>query len=236
MKSSSKPPGSAAPVRGEKDLARRIAKRCRREGLALEPVLLGALTTYLELLWRWNERINLTSLEDRDQAVDRLVVEPLLARRFLPADAAQLLDVGSGGGSPAVPLKLAAPHLTLRMVEAKTRKSAFLREVIRQLGLDRTIVETSRYEELLARPDLHEAADLVTLRAVRLEGRVLTTLQAFLAPGGQMWLFRGPSGADVPATITPPLHWTESHALVESLRSRLVVLTKGPVRAPLGSS
>ncbi len=67
------------------------------------------------------------------------------------------MDVGSGGGSPAIPLKLAVPRLRLTMVEAKARKSAFLREAVRHLGLEQRSVETARYEELLARPDLHEA-------------------------------------------------------------------------------
>ena len=70
------------------------------------------------------------------------------------------------------------------MVEVKARKSAFLREAIRQLGLTDTQVENTRYEELLTRPELLEASDVLTLRAVRVETRVLLTLQAFVAPRG----------------------------------------------------
>ena len=60
----------------------------------------------------------------------------------------------------------------------------FLREAIRQLALYDCVVETARYEELLTRPDLHEAMDVVTVRAVRVELRVLMSLQAFARPGG----------------------------------------------------
>ena len=91
------------------------------------------------------------------------------------------------------------------MVEVKTRKAVFLREAIRELSLSDAIVETSRFEELLSRPEMHEAADVVTVRAVRVEPRVLMTLQAFLRPGGQLLLFRGPGGGDVAESITPPL-------------------------------
>ena len=112
------------------------------------------------------------------------------------------------------------------MVEAKARKSAALREAVRQLSLDRTNVETSRFEELLARPELHEAHDVVSLRAVRAEARVLTSLQAFLAPGGILMWFRGPGGPVVPGTIVPPLEWTATYPLVDVLQSRLTVLTK----------
>ena len=210
-------------------LKSRLAKRSRREGLDLGPELAERLVAYLDLLYRWNERINLTALSDPDEAVDRLVLEPLAAAKFVPGSARSLLDIGSGGGSPAVPLKLAVPRLQLRMVEAKTRKAAFLRELIRTLGLQDTDVEPLRYEELLAKPDLHEAVDLVTVRAVRVESGVFMTLQAFLPPGGRLFLFRGGSGPDVPVNLPPPLAWEATKPLVSSLRSRLVVLRKARI-------
>ena len=123
-------------------------------------------------------------------------------------------------------MKLAAPEMTLRMVEAKTRKAAFLREVVRELTLGDTVVETNSYEELLTRPDLHEAIEVVTVRAVRIEKRMLTSLQAFLRPGGDIFLFRGSSGPEIPPQLTPPLIWHATHPLVESLRSRITVLRK----------
>ena len=135
-----------------------------------------------------------------------------------------MLDAGSGGGSPAIPLKLAASRIALRMVEAKTRKSAFLREAVRVLDLSDVIVETARVEQLLPRPDLHEAVDVVTLRAVRIEERLLLTLQAFLKPGGEIFLFSSAGRHDKP--LPPPLSFSRSIPLIESLRSQLVVLSK----------
>ena len=97
---------------------------------------------------------------------------------------------------------------------------------MRALGLKDAEVVTTRFEELLARPDLHEAVDLVTVRAVRIESRMLLTLQAFAKPGGLLFLFRG-SGTSAPSeSVTPPLAWKATYPLVESLRSRLVVLEK----------
>lgn len=209
-----------------RDFRTRLGRRAARAGIFVPDDLTARLAVYYELLSRWNRKINLTSLENTDEAVDRLLLEPLLASRQIKAGAARLLDVGSGGGSPAIPLKLALPALALTMVEVKTRKSAFLREAIRQLELDRTVVETSRYEELLARPELHEAFDVVSLRALRVEASTLVTLQAFLEPGGELLLFRGPSGPQVPAAIVPPLEWQATLPLVESLQSRLTILTK----------
>jgi 16S rRNA (guanine527-N7)-methyltransferase len=192
--------------------------------------LAAGLETYYVLLAKWNARINLTAFQldatGQDEAVDRLLIEPLVAARHISQSAVTALDIGSGGGSPAIPLALAAPRLHLRLVESKTRKAVFLREALRELGLGRAEVETTRFEELLARPDLHEAMDLVTVRAVRVEPRTLMSLQAFLRVRGQLFLFRGPGGADVADTLAPALSWSATYPLVESLRSRLLVLEK----------
>ena len=212
------------------DVRSRLVRRAGRNNIFIGDPLADRLASYYELLARWNRKINLTSIENLDEAIDRLLLEPLIASRYVSSSANLLMDVGSGGGSPAIPFKLAIPRLRLTMVEAKARKSAFLREAIRHLGLDDVQVETARYEELLARPELHEAHDVVSLRAVRIEARVLTSLQAFLAPAGVILLFRGPSGPPVPAALVPPLEWTATHPLVESLQSRLTILTKRQIR------
>jgi len=217
-----------------RDFPTRLTRRASRAGLTLSDDLLSQLETFYALLSRWNQKINLTSLSDPDEAIDRLILEPLLAARHVPATATKLMDIGSGGGSPAIPLKLALPRLALTMVEAKARKSAFLREAIRQLGLSETSVETARTEELLPRPELHEAFSVLTLRAVRIEAKALHTLQAFLAPGGNVLLFRGPSGPPVPNVVVPPLEWQATHPLVEALQSRLTILQKRGIGAHAG--
>lgn len=207
-----------------------MKRRAHAAGITIEADLLEALEAYYLLLTKWNARINLTAFRltpgGEDDAVDRLLVEPLAAARYVPGSARTLLDAGSGGGSPAIPLALASPHLHLRMVEVKTRKAIFLREAVRTLGLKRAEVETARFEELLPRPELHEAQDLVTIRAVRVETRALLTLQAFLRPGGLLFLFRGSGAAEAIANAPTPLQWIATYPLVESLRSRLVVLAK----------
>lgn len=176
--------------------------------------------------------MNLTGFKesDADLAIDRLVIEPLVAVRHIPAGATALIDVGSGNGSPAIPIKLGVASLSLVMVESKARKCAFLREAIRVLELENTTVENARFEELLARPDLHETQDVVTARALRLESRTLLGLQAFLKPGGRMVLFQTGSTAD-PSSVPLPLEPASTHPLSpDNPSNRLVILAKRPVR------
>lgn len=209
-----------------RDLRTRLSRRAARAGVFLADDLADRLVAYYELLDRWNRKINLTALDDPDEAVDRLLLEPILAARHLPRTDGRMMDIGSGGGSPAIPMKLAAsPSSSLTMVEVKARKSAFLREAIRVLELQHTSVETSRYEELLARPELHDAFDVISVRAVKVELRTLLTLQAFLKVGGSLFMFRGPSGPAQPDTV-PMLTWSATYPLVDTLQSRLTILTK----------
>ena len=101
---------------------------------------------------------------------------------------------------------------------------------VRALEIAGAEVASSRFEELLSRPDLHEAHDLLTIRAVRVETRVLMSLQAFVKPGGELFLFRSTSSGDIPNTLTPPLAWRATYPLLETLRSRLVVIEKRQLR------
>jgi 16S rRNA (guanine527-N7)-methyltransferase len=208
----------------------RLLRRSRRAGVVLPPELGRKLEIYYRLLATWNQKINLTGLNLADptpEALDRLLVEPLVAARHVSAGSGlRLIDVGSGGGSPAIPFSLALSDSKLLLVESKTRKSVFLREALRALEMNGSDVVTARFEELLSKPDLHEAHDILTVRAVRIEARVLMGLQAFVKPGGRMLLFRSAAGPDPSEALTPPLMWKATFPLVESLRSRLIVIEK----------
>jgi 16S rRNA (guanine527-N7)-methyltransferase len=214
-----------------REFQNRLARRARRAGVAILPPLGIKLETFYRLLTTWNARINLAGMdltEASPEALDRLLVEPVIAARHAPPGA-RIIDIGSGGGSPAIPFMLAAAGRSLLMVESKIRKSAFLKEAIRALEMNEAEVATSRFESLLAQPSLHEAHELLTVRAVRVESRVLMSLQAFVKPEGQLLLFR--SAGDVPADLMPPLAWVATFPLIESLRSRVVILQKRPIGA-----
>jgi 16S rRNA (guanine527-N7)-methyltransferase len=206
----------------------KLAKRASKAGLSLPGDVTEGLHAYFELLRKWNRKVSLTALpvEDAgDEAIDRLLIEPVLAARYLPKDGVALLDIGSGGGSPAVPMKIAAPGVSLRMVESKTRKAAFLREVVRSLSVDSTFVDAVRFEELLARPALHDAFDVVTMRAVRIDRKILAQVQSFVRPGGSLFLF-GSTSPGVPDIAVPHFNFLASHVLLKQWGSCVHILGK----------
>lgn len=207
------------------DVKKRVERRLGRAGAHVSAVQLDQLVDYLVLLDRWNRRMNLTSLDDPDTAVDRLIVEPVLAAAVVDLHARSLFDVGSGGGSPALPLKVVRPELALTMIEVKARKSVFLREAVRHLGLVSANVETARFEQVLGRPDVRGTVDVLSVRAVRAETEQLALFGEALRPGGQQLWFVG--GTQPVPVIPPPLVLESEVTLVESLRSRLLVIRKG---------
>ena len=216
-----------------REFKERLSRRTKKVGIAIAPALSEQLWVYFQLLAKWNAKINLTALDLVDptpDGIDRLLIEPLLAAPHV--DGSKLIDIGSGGGSPALPLAVALPGTRLVMVEVKTRKSVFLREAARELGLD-AIVMTARHEALLADPTFHEAFDTLSVRAVRVEARVLAALQTFVRPGGRLLHFR--SAVEQPPLLLPPLHLLLSSGLGDAGRGQLLVIEKTLVNVPRGT-
>jgi 16S rRNA (guanine527-N7)-methyltransferase len=172
----------------------RLLPRLETLSISLTVEEIRLLGEYWSLLARWNPRVNLTALPLDGyplESVDRLIVEPLVAVRTMAPGSPTWFDLGSGGGSPAIPLKIACPAAALVMVESRSRKAAFLREVVRSLGLGTAEAVNDRFENVAER---HErAADCITVRAVRPDEDMLTTVRRLLKPSGRMIRFENPA-------------------------------------------
>ncbi|HEV2709990.1 MAG TPA: 16S rRNA (guanine(527)-N(7))-methyltransferase RsmG [Edaphobacter sp.] len=123
--------------------------------------ILPRLSAYLDLLLKWNARTNLTAIREPEEIVRRHFGESLFAARHLGAEVDTLLDLGSGAGFPGVPIALLRPEIRVTLAESQNKKAAFLREVVRTLGLS-TEVWAGRAEALPAERRFHTVA----LRAV----------------------------------------------------------------------
>jgi len=212
-----------------REIAGKLRRRLQRAGLPVTPEMLSGLEAYVWHLTLWNRKINLTALALEplsDEAVERLVVEPVAAARHLRATDRLAIDIGSGGGSPAIPMRLSAPQLCMVLVESKVRKCAFLREAVRQLELSNVEVANVRFEELLARPDLHEAADLVTFRAVRAEPSLWTGVQAFLKPEGRVFWFGSGREPSKQQSLIMPFAIKAEHNISSMTGARVSILER----------
>jgi 16S rRNA (guanine527-N7)-methyltransferase len=181
-------------TRGE--VREHLLARLKHAGAAVPAAAMESLENYFWLLARWNPKVNLTALPldpPRDETFDRLFVEPIVAaERIQPvpnhdSPIPRWIDLGSGGGSPAIPLKIMRPYWALTMVEAKERKAAFLREAIRALRLRDSDVANARFDEL----DVATRADLITVRAVKLDDELASKARRLLSPTGLVAVFGG---------------------------------------------
>jgi 16S rRNA (guanine527-N7)-methyltransferase len=178
-----------------------IRARADAYGLPVADDLIARLGAYLDLLARWNRRINLTSFDldtPTDAAIDRLIVEPLRAAAFVRNGDRLAVDVGSGGGSPAIPIALACSWLHMTLVEVRARKAAFLREAVRTLALSGARVEAAAFGALVEDTSLAKQVDVVTMRAVRADREIWATIDALLAPRGRvLWLGGDPEAIEM---------------------------------------
>lgn len=203
----------------------KIAERAAAARVVVTSSEIDQLETYFDLLSRWSARMNLTSLPLQglpDKTIDRLFIEPLAAARYVPKSPITWVDVGSGGGSPAIPLKVIRKQARLTMVESKGRKAAFLREAVRVLELSGTDVRNARFEALFEAVSPKIAADLVTIRAVRADDGLLAFCRLALRREGELLLFQseeigGPPSSSFKRLRTVQL--TETPAFLDVLKA-----------------
>jgi 16S rRNA (guanine527-N7)-methyltransferase len=146
---------------------------------ALDPSLSDRFATFLALILRWNQRLNLTGIRDEEGILRRHFVESIFCANALPAGIGTLLDFGTGAGFPGVPIALCRPEIAVTLAESSGKKAGFLNEAIRALGL-RSTVHAGRAEVL------SESFHCVTLRAVDRMERATSTGARLVAAGG--WL------------------------------------------------
>ena len=172
---------------------------------ALAQSQIESLQTYLDLLIKWNSRINLTSVRDPDEMVVRHFGESLFAahRIFPEPIAASAIDVGSGAGFPGIPIKIWNQSIELILDESNGKKAAFLREVARVLNLKQVVVESKRAESLAGK------ADVVTLRAVERFESILPTARNLLQRGGRLALLIGEAQVEIAKSVLPDLKWID---------------------------
>ena len=188
------------------------------------------ISTYIDLLIRWNARVNLTAIRTPQEIITRHFGESFFAaRHLLPASPGStgagaaagvspfgsapansplpatgfLVDFGSGAGFPGLPMKIWAPHTHVMLIESNNKKVAFLREVIRALTLIDVNVFQGRAEDFPP-----ASAALLTLRAVERFDAALATAARLVAPAGRLALLIGQSQVVRARSLVPEFSWS----------------------------
>ncbi len=162
--------------------------------LSLTDEQIDRLSRYLDLLLEANQRMNLTRIESRDAAELQHIGDALTLLPHLPVGPHTLIDVGSGGGVPGIPLAIARLDATVILVEATRKKCAFLNDAAQQLGLTRLTVRAERAEDV-GHSNLRETADIVVARAVGPLDFLAEWCLPLVRRGGKFLAMKGPKVA-----------------------------------------
>jgi 16S rRNA (guanine527-N7)-methyltransferase len=160
-------------------------------GLALTGEQIGLFETYREILLLWNSKMNLVSLQSEIDLPVRHFIDSLTLLPYLPSTPGTVLDIGSGAGFPSVPVKIVRGDLHMILLEASRKKSSFLKEVIRRLGLQGISVLNGRLEELLQK-DRKLSFDLIVSRATLKLPELVARGLPLLKEGGFLAAMKGP--------------------------------------------
>lgn len=183
---------------------------------------LSSISIYIDVLLKWNAKINLTAIRDPDEIVTRHFGESLFAARHIfpqTAFKADVVDIGSGAGFPGLPIKLWASDIELTLIESNSKKTTFLREVIRLLALGNVEVFTGRAEAFRG------VADVVTLRAVERFDIALPTAFDLLKPEGMISLLIGENQIATAKGASPFIQWHPPVPLPNSQKRILLLGT-----------
>jgi 16S rRNA (guanine527-N7)-methyltransferase len=154
-------------------------------GLTLPEGAEAKLLAYLALLDKWNRVYNLTAVRDVERMVSHHLLDSLAAVPYFQAEA--VLDVGSGGGLPGIPLAIVRPELQVTLIDSVAKKTAFLLQAKAELGLANLNVVTGRVEDF--RPET--GFDIITSRAFSDLKEFVTLTRHLLNPGGQWLAMKG---------------------------------------------
>ncbi len=180
---------------------------------------------YLSLFVRWNSRTNLSSIREPDAILSRHFVESIACARALPTGISTLLDFGSGGGLPGIPVAICRPEITVTLAESQGKKAAFLQEAVRTLGISAEVF-AGRAETLT------ERFDCVALRAVDKMAEAVRSAVRLVAEGGWLALMTTRDDANKLQVVAGDgFRWAEG-LLLPGGSERMLVIGQKTISSP----
>ncbi len=184
----------------EGDFRKILSTAAGEMGLALRDTHIAQFEAYREILLLWNSKMNLVSLQSEIDLPVRHFIDSLSLLPYLPPIPGTMLDIGSGAGFPSIPVKIVRGDLRITMLEASRKKSSFLKEVIRKLGLQGISVLNGRLEELL-KSDHKPSFDLIVSRATLKLPDLVAQGLPLLKKGGFLAAMKGPGAEKEKAAL-----------------------------------
>ncbi|MCG6893668.1 MAG: 16S rRNA (guanine(527)-N(7))-methyltransferase RsmG [Desulfobacteraceae bacterium] len=167
-----------------------IRSGAERFGLTLEEAQLERFARHAEELAHWNRRINLTAIRDPEAVAVKHFLDSCAPAAWIPAEA-RVIDIGSGGGFPGIPLAVLRPLCDVVLLDASRKKANFMRHVSRSLSLANTTVIQGRAEELARQAGFRRSFDLAISRAFGSVEWFVSLAEPLLRPGGMAIAMRG---------------------------------------------
>lgn len=190
----------------------------------------GAIETeqirrYIALLKLWNEKVSLTAITNDEELLTRQFGEALFAISTFAVEKSRLADVGSGAGFPGLALKIFSPSLEVTLIEQNAKKSTFLREAVRFLGLNQVFVESRDFHAVKAPAS---GFDCITAKALGSYPDLLSFARCSLSSRGFVLLWLGNEEASRLACLKD-WNWQPSVAIPDSRRR--VILAGSPQKS-----
>jgi 16S rRNA (guanine527-N7)-methyltransferase len=163
-------------------------------GLRLDPIALERMARHAQALLEWNRTTNLTAITDPVQVAVKHFLDAILPSAHIPTNG-QLLDIGTGGGFPGIPLKILRPDQPMTLIDGARKKINFVKHVIRHLGLENIEALQVRAELLCGHSENQGRFAVIVCRAVSDLSAMARLALPLLAPRGKLFLYQGPSDA-----------------------------------------
>lgn len=190
--------------------------------IELDEMRLRAISKYIDLLLKWNARINLTAIRAPSEIVQRHFGESLFVAKYVLAQkpVETVIDLGSGAGFPGVPFAILSPDVQVTLIESQQKKATFLKELIYSLGLKNVKVFSDRAESYLG------TADLVMLRAVEKFEHALSMAVRLTKAGGRIALMIGSGQAELAKRLGSDVDWQDAVRIPRGHSRELLIGTR----------